>query len=337
MARSSVPRSKRQYVQRFNIPALRIVRDLPGVKDVPIPSYVEPCLATLAGRPPAGERWVHEIKFDGYRLQLHIADGKISCFTRRGYDWARRFPTIVAAAARLELDAAILDGEAVVVTEKGDTDFSALESYVSSQQPERSKHPVVFYAFDLLYLRSLDLGGAPLIDRKRALAELLAGGKKNSPLRYSEHLEADGMTVFRNACGMELEGVVSTRVDRHPIIPAATAIGSRSPAAIATRSMSPASRKSAASSTASISASAGGRGWSTPARWSTASPTPKPAISRRSPRASPRRGSRSPPIGHSPRRNGSMPRLRAEVEYRRKTKSGLLRHPSYKGLREDLD
>jgi bifunctional non-homologous end joining protein LigD len=152
---------------------------------------------------------VHEIKFDGYRLQLHISDGKISCFTRRGYDWANRFPTIVAAAARLELDAAIIDGEAVVVTPKGDTDFAALESYVSSQQTTRSKHQVVFYAFDLLYLRSLDLRGAPLIERKRALAELIPDKAKNSPLRYSEHLEADGATVWRNACTMELEGVVS--------------------------------------------------------------------------------------------------------------------------------
>jgi bifunctional non-homologous end joining protein LigD len=65
-------------------PALRIVRDLPGVKGAPMPSYIEPCLATLAERPPAGERWVHEIKFDGYRLQLHVTGGKIGCFTRRG-------------------------------------------------------------------------------------------------------------------------------------------------------------------------------------------------------------------------------------------------------------
>jgi bifunctional non-homologous end joining protein LigD len=84
MARRSVPRSKQQYVQSLNVPALRIVRDLPGVKGAPMPSYIEPCLATLAERPPAGERWVHEIKFDGYRLQLHVTGGKIGCFTRRG-------------------------------------------------------------------------------------------------------------------------------------------------------------------------------------------------------------------------------------------------------------
>src|SRR5436190_16573363 len=129
MARRSVPRSRRQYVQSLNVPALRIVRDLPGVKGAPMPAYVEPCLATLADRAPGGDRWVHEIKFDGYRLQLHIAGGQVSCFTRRGYDWAKRFPTIVAAAARLELDATIIDGEAVVVTPKGDTDFAALECY----------------------------------------------------------------------------------------------------------------------------------------------------------------------------------------------------------------
>jgi bifunctional non-homologous end joining protein LigD len=101
----------------------------------------------------------------------------------------------------------------MVVTEKGDTDFAALESYVSSQQPARSKHQVVFYAFDLLYLRLLDLRGTPLVERKRALAELLAGERKSSPLRYSEHLEADGGAVFRNACALELEGIVSKRAN----------------------------------------------------------------------------------------------------------------------------
>jgi bifunctional non-homologous end joining protein LigD len=200
-------------VQGLNVPALTIVRDLPGVRGEPIPGYIAPCLATLAPRPPSGDRFVHEIKFDGYRLQLHISSGKVACFTRRGHDWSARFPTLVAAASRLNLDAAIIDGEAVVVTDNGDTDFAALESYVSSQQPERSAHHLVFYAFDLLYLRVFDLRRTPLIGRKRALAELLAEEKKSSPLRYSEHLEEDGPAIWHKACGMQLEGIVSKRRD----------------------------------------------------------------------------------------------------------------------------
>jgi bifunctional non-homologous end joining protein LigD len=101
------------------------------------PSFIEPCLATLADRPPRGDLFVHGIKFDGYRLQIHVSNGQVRCFTRRGHDWGDRFPTIVDAISRLNVDAAILDGEVVVLTERGDTDFAALESYVCLTSPTR--------------------------------------------------------------------------------------------------------------------------------------------------------------------------------------------------------
>jgi bifunctional non-homologous end joining protein LigD len=93
---------------------------------------------------------------DGYRLQLRINNGKVNCYTRRGYGWATRFPTLVSAAQKLNIEAAIIDGEVVVVAENGDTDFAALESYVASKSPGRSAGNLVFYAFDLLYISPLD-------------------------------------------------------------------------------------------------------------------------------------------------------------------------------------
>jgi bifunctional non-homologous end joining protein LigD len=212
MAREAVPRSKRQYV--LVSPALRTAREAPGARGAPFPGYIDPLLATPVAKPPKGDQWVHEIKFDGYRLQLHKREASVRCFTRRGYDWSERFPTLTAAVWPLKTHAAILDGEAVVVTPEGDTDFSALESYVSSKGHDRSKHNLVYYAFDLLYLDGLDLRVVTLIERKRALAELLSHlDDPASPVKFSEDLKEDGAEVYRNACRLELEGVVSKRRD----------------------------------------------------------------------------------------------------------------------------
>src|SRR2546423_14416458 len=133
MSRKPVPRSRRQYTQGLNGPALPVVRERKEAVGAPLPSFIEPCLAEARPAPPDTDDWVHEIKFDGYRLQLHIQNGKVSCYTRRGYDWAARFPSLVKAAYQLNVQSAILDGEAVVLDENGQTDFSALESYVSSK------------------------------------------------------------------------------------------------------------------------------------------------------------------------------------------------------------
>jgi len=206
MSRRSVPKSQCQYVSQST--ALPLARQAPGVKSAPRPRYVEPLLATQAAKAPSGQRWVHEIKFDGYRLQLHKSDAGVPCYTRRGYDWAKRFSTLVTAAGQLKEHSIVLDGEAVVVTDGGGTDFSALESYVSSQQADRERHTLVYYVFDLLYLEGLDLRDVPLIERKAILKELV-GQFPHSPTKYSDHLEEDGPAVLENACDMELEGIVS--------------------------------------------------------------------------------------------------------------------------------
>ena len=123
-----------------------------------MPASIEPELATLVAEAPRGAEWMHEIKFDGYRLLCHVADGKARLFTRRQLDWTARFPTIAQAAARLPVECAILDGEAVVLEADGTSSFQALQTALSEKTYER----MIYYAFDLLYLDGYDLRPAPL-------------------------------------------------------------------------------------------------------------------------------------------------------------------------------
>lgn len=205
MVRRNVPRSRRQSAPQS--PALDISRELRGIRSSAFPGYIEPALATLTPKPPPSAKWVHEIKFDGYRAQLHKRERGAKMFTRRGYDWSDRFRNIVAAAGELR-HGAILDGEVIVPTDEGRSDFAALESAVSKKGGDDR---LVFYAFDILHLEDLDLRGCALVDRKRVLQALLEN--VNGPIKYSEHLEEDGLHVYENACELELEGVVSKRVD----------------------------------------------------------------------------------------------------------------------------
>jgi len=128
---------------------LEIARELPGVRGAPFPKFIEPALATLHPRPPKGDKWVHEIKFDGYRAQLHKRDFGTKMYTRRGYDWSDRFSNIIRASAELVTGGAILDGEVIVPTAEGRSDFSALESALAKKG---GSPDLVFYAFDILHL-----------------------------------------------------------------------------------------------------------------------------------------------------------------------------------------
>jgi bifunctional non-homologous end joining protein LigD len=129
-------------------------------------------------------------------------------FTRRGYDWSDRFRNVVAAAGELVTHGVILDGEVIVPTDEGLSDFAALESDLSKRG---GSDRLVYFAFDILHLEVFDLRGCTLLDRKRVLEALLANVK--GPIKYSEHLHEEGPGIFRNACGMQLEGIVSKRVD----------------------------------------------------------------------------------------------------------------------------
>jgi bifunctional non-homologous end joining protein LigD len=185
----------------------------PELLDEPLPPFVEPCLATLRANVPAGDKWVHEIKWDGYRLQIRIDDGKVSILTRRGHDWTDRFPAIRDAAKALPVRLALIDGEAVVEV-NGIASFSALQAALGAREGpgHKAAHEAVFYAFDLLHLNGVDLQPAPLLKRKEALMELM--GRLAGAIRYSEHLIGDGEALFRQSCLMGLEGVISKRADR---------------------------------------------------------------------------------------------------------------------------
>ncbi len=134
-----------------------------------MPGFIAPQLATLRTTIPVAAGWLHEVKFDGYRLQPHLNDGRVTIYTRSGLDWTKRFPTIADAIGRLPASKLILDGEVISAQPSGRSDFSALQDDLKRGRRDR----LAFYAFDLLYLDGFDLRAAPLIERKRVLASFL--------------------------------------------------------------------------------------------------------------------------------------------------------------------
>lgn len=173
-----------------------------------LPGFVPPCLATLAAKPPAGERWLHEVKFDGYRIQARVLDGKVTLFTPSGQDWSLRFGKgILAALAGLDAESLVIDGEVVAEGEAGASDFAALQADLSAGRTERLR----YYAFDLLHHDGVDLRKDRLEARQRRLHEILAGLDGKSPLRQSEPFAESGELVLEHACRLSLEGIVSKR------------------------------------------------------------------------------------------------------------------------------
>jgi len=179
------------------------------------PGFIAPQLAQQAREVPEGTDWVHELKLDGYRIQIHIqsvkrtsgaAQGRqVRLLTRKNLDWARRMPSIAAAAARLDVEDAILDGEAVALDKNGVADFANLQAAFE----EGKEAELTYFAFDLLHLDGLNLRGLPLFERKTILAELLQMLGKASVLRFSEHLQDRGREMFTEACRLGAEGIVS--------------------------------------------------------------------------------------------------------------------------------
>jgi bifunctional non-homologous end joining protein LigD len=178
-------------------------------KSIAMPSFIPPALATLKAAPPAGANWLHEVKFDGYRIQAHISAGKVKLFTRSGLDWTPRFgEPLRRELAGLKCKQAIIDGEIVVLSDKGVASFALLQGDLSASRTDRMN----FYAFDLLHLDDAALLEEPLLERKSQLEELLKQ-KSNEVIRYSEHFEEPGETMLAHACHMGLEGVVSKQID----------------------------------------------------------------------------------------------------------------------------
>jgi bifunctional non-homologous end joining protein LigD len=179
---------------------------LEGARRAPMPESIKPALATLVHAPPEGDGWLHEIKFDGYRVLCRIRGGKATLLTRNDQDWTEKFSSVAAAAERLPVDEALLDGEVVVLLPNGLSDFQSLQNVLRENRQE----DLVYYAFDLLYLEGYDLRKVPLIDRKTRLADLLRGTKVER-LEFTDHMEGHGPEFFEQACRTGLEGIVSKR------------------------------------------------------------------------------------------------------------------------------
>ncbi len=175
----------------------------------PLPDFVAPSLALRVDDAPSGEAWVHEVKFDGYRLEARIENGKVALLTRNRQKWTDRFAAVAKALAALEIDTALLDGEVVVEGDNGVTSFSELVADLKAGSSDR----MVYYAFDLLHLNGVDLRGVALVDRKAVLAEVLKGRRKGK-VRFSEHVAGDGAIVLDKACELGLEGIISKRADK---------------------------------------------------------------------------------------------------------------------------
>jgi bifunctional non-homologous end joining protein LigD len=179
-----------------------------GSDGAPLPDFIPPSLATLRTEPPSGPGWVHEIKFDGYRIQAHLDHGEVRLLTRKGLDWVAKFPNVAQAVATLSADTALIDGEIIVADAHGHSSFSALQAALKDGRQDG----FIYYVFDLLHLDGRDLANLPLVERKAALQRLLPRSTAGAIL-YSEHFEDDGAVILQHACKMQLEGIVSKRAD----------------------------------------------------------------------------------------------------------------------------
>ena len=173
-----------------------------------LPAFVKPQLATLMERPPHGENWVHEIKFDGYRLLARLQDGEVRLITRAENDWTHKFASIAAAVAKLPAHEALLDGEVVCQDPDGSMSFHGLQRALSEGHQDR----LHYYLFDILFLDGEDLRARTLLERKEVLKRLLR--RAPAHLHYSEHYTQPGEQVLAHACDIALEGIVSKRADR---------------------------------------------------------------------------------------------------------------------------
>jgi bifunctional non-homologous end joining protein LigD len=177
-----------------------------GARKAPMPATMDAQLALLVDAAPDGANWLHEIKFDGYRMLCRVADGKCRMYSRNRKEWTAAFASIADAVARLPVDSAWIDGEIVVDDAQGRSSFQALQNVLSAESGAKPHYCV----FDLPYLDGYDLRGAALADRKRLLRGIIGAG---SPIRFSDHVEGNGPAFFEQACRHGLEGIISKRAD----------------------------------------------------------------------------------------------------------------------------
>jgi bifunctional non-homologous end joining protein LigD len=185
------------------------VGELFGARAGLLAAFLEPSLASPCERPPSGPKWIHEIKYDGYRMQARIDGRTIRLLTRKKLDWTERFRSIADALKALGLGSAWIDGEIVVEDASGLSSFNDLQADLKTGRPDRFR----YFVFDVLYCEGFDLTKVVLKDRKDLLQRLLTILPPGSPIRFSEHLDVDGPTMLEHACRFGLEGIISKRAD----------------------------------------------------------------------------------------------------------------------------
>jgi bifunctional non-homologous end joining protein LigD len=317
--------------QRFK-PAKSAFAAIPGACWTDYPGFIEPCHPIQHAKAPAGERWVHEIKVDGYRCQLHVWHGAVMAYTRRGYDWAKRFRSIADAAKAFPVREAIIDGEVIVPDPNGLSDFGELQAELGAGRSER----LVYYAFDLLYADGYDLRLAPLVERKEALERMVLANAPKGRFLYSQHLDGDGPTIHARACEMTIEGLVSKlrnspyRSGRNETWVKAIC---RKRETFTVVGFVPATAGSVA---ALYLGRPEGRGFVYAGKAGTGftgetARTLREHLDRIAVRKSPL----SKPV-KKPKATWVRPDVLVDVEYRAVTEDGRLRHASFKGIREDL-
>ena len=308
----------------------------PGAVAANLPALIVPELTTLVDKVPVGAEWLHEIKFDGYRALCRIERGAARFFTREGNDWTERFAVLVRPAATLPVREAFLDGEIVVLEKDGSSNFQALQEALS----EKKTHRLIYYVFDILHLDGYDLTRLPLLERKEILAEILKTTKK-APIRFSDHVIGRAEDFFRRACDTGLEGIISKRKD-------SPYKAGRARDWLKTKCH--ASQEFVLGGFTEPSGSRIGLGalllgtYNDRRELIYAGKVGTGFNSRMLAdlRARLEKIQRAQPAFHNPprlpRREGVHwiePRLAAEIEFTGWTRDGLLRHPSFKGLRED--
>jgi bifunctional non-homologous end joining protein LigD len=307
--------------------------DLPQARKAGFPRTFHPQKAVSAEAPPPGDDWLHEIKHDGYRLLCIIRDRRITLVTRNGNDWTDRFPQITPEAAALPVENAILDGEVVVQRQDGTTDFQALQNYIKG----RKKGTLAYFLFDLPYLDGYDLSAVPLERRKQALKALLQP-KKFAVMRFGGGIVGQGETVLRRACEMGIEGIISKKVDapyqqERSASWVKTKCRRQQEFVIAGYSSSEAAPAGLRSLLLGYHDPAGhliyagrvGTGFSDRMREELKKKLQERTLTRSA--------LTNPPRGKN--LHWAAPELVAEVVFTEWTAEGILRHPSFKGLRED--
>lgn len=172
-----------------------------------MPDFVAPQLCATLARPPSARGWIHEIKFDGYRIQMRVENGKVTLKTRKNLDWTAKWAAIASSASTLP--DCIIDGEICALDENGAPDFAALQAALSEGETD----DLVFFAFDFLFTGDEDLRELPLTERKERLAAFLSDVGDDARIRFVEHFETGGDAVLKSACRLSLEGIVSKQAD----------------------------------------------------------------------------------------------------------------------------